>query len=30
MDEKALFLKIWEKEGPTTRKVLSRIPEGSD
>jgi uncharacterized damage-inducible protein DinB len=30
MDEKALFLKFWEKEGSTTRKVLSRIPEGSD
>src|ERR687889_2522774 len=30
MDQKALFLKFWEKEGPTTRKVLDRIPEGSD
>jgi uncharacterized damage-inducible protein DinB len=30
MDEKALFLKFWEKEGAATRKVLSRIPEGSD
>lgn len=30
MDEKALFLKFWEKEGPATRKVLSRIPDGSD
>jgi uncharacterized damage-inducible protein DinB len=29
MDEKALFLKFWEKEAPATRKVLSRIPEGS-
>jgi uncharacterized damage-inducible protein DinB len=29
MTEGALFLKFWEKEGPTTRKVLSRIPEGS-
>ena len=28
MDEKALFLKFWEKEAPTTRKVISRIPEG--
>ncbi len=28
MDEKALFLKFYEKEGPATRKVLSRIPEG--
>ena len=30
MDQKALFLKFWEKEAPATRKVLSRIPEGSD
>lgn len=30
MDQKALFMKYWEKEAPTTRKVLSRIPEGSD
>ena len=30
MDEKALFLKFWEKEAPATRKVLSRIPEGSE
>ncbi|MBI2832901.1 MAG: hypothetical protein HYX76_00565 [Acidobacteria bacterium] len=30
MDEKALFLKFWEKEAPATRKVVSRIPEGSD
>ncbi len=29
MDQKALFMKFWEKEAPTTRKVLSRIPEGS-
>ena len=29
MDEKALFLKFWNAEAPTTRKVLSRIPEGS-
>ena len=29
MDEKALFLKIWQQEAPTTRKVLGRIPEGS-
>jgi uncharacterized damage-inducible protein DinB len=27
MDEKALFLKIWEREAPATRKVISRIPE---
>ena len=30
MDEKALLLKFWEKEGAATGKVLSRIPEGSD
>ena len=30
MDEKALFTKFWEHETETTRKVLSRIPEGSD
>lgn len=29
MDEKSLFLKFWGSEAPTTRKVLSRIPEGS-
>jgi uncharacterized damage-inducible protein DinB len=28
VDEKALFLKFWEKEAPATRKVISRIPEG--
>jgi len=28
MDEKALFLKFWEKEALATRKVISRIPEG--
>jgi len=27
MDEKALFLKIWKKEGPTTKKVISRVPQ---
>jgi len=27
MDEKALFLKFWEKEAPATRKVISRIPQ---
>ena len=27
MDEKALFLKFWEKEAPATRKVLARIPQ---
>jgi uncharacterized damage-inducible protein DinB len=30
MDEKSLFTKFWTKEAETTRKVLSRIPEGSD
>lgn len=30
MDQKGMFLKFWEKEAPATRKVLSRIPEGSD
>ena len=30
MSEGELFLKFWEKEGAATRKVLSRIPEGSD
>jgi uncharacterized damage-inducible protein DinB len=29
MDERALFTKFWEDEARTTRKVLSRIPEGS-
>ncbi|MGH8072231.1 MAG: DinB family protein [Candidatus Entotheonellia bacterium] len=27
MDEKALFLRFWQKEAPATRKVISRIPE---
>ena len=30
MDEKELFTKFWVKESGTTRKVLERIPEGSD
>ena len=30
MDEKALFLKFWDREATATRKVLSRIPEGSE
>lgn len=30
MDHKTHFLRFWEKEAPATRKVLSRIPEGSD
>ncbi|HEY6466915.1 MAG TPA: DinB family protein [Candidatus Acidoferrales bacterium] len=27
MDYKEFFIKHWEKEGPATRKVISRIPE---
>jgi uncharacterized damage-inducible protein DinB len=27
MDQKALFLKFWEKEAPATRKVIARIPQ---
>lgn len=27
MDEKALFMKFWEKEAAATRKVISRIPQ---
>jgi uncharacterized damage-inducible protein DinB len=30
MDEKSLFTKFWNDECQTTRKVLSRIPDGSD
>ena len=30
MDEKALFTQFWTDESKTTRKVLARIPEGSD
>jgi uncharacterized damage-inducible protein DinB len=30
MDEKALFMQFWNKEGAATRKVLSRIPENSN
>ncbi len=30
MDEKALFTRFWTNESKTTRKVLGRIPEGSD
>ena len=30
MDEKALVTKFWTNESRTTRKVLARIPEGSD
>ena len=30
MDAGELFLKTWEKEAAATRKVIERIPEGSD
>ena len=30
MDERALFLQFWDKEAPATRKVIERIPDGSD
>lgn len=30
MDFKEFFIRTWDKEGPATRKVISRIPEGSD
>jgi len=30
MDQKAMFLKFWEKEAPAMRSVISRIPERSD
>jgi uncharacterized damage-inducible protein DinB len=30
MDEKSLFTRFWTNESKTTRKVLARIPEGSD
>ena len=30
MDAGALFVKFWDKEAAATRKVLERIPEGSD
>jgi uncharacterized damage-inducible protein DinB len=30
MDDRALFLQFWDKEAGATRKVISRIPEGSD
>ncbi len=29
-NERDLFLSFWDKEAAATRKVLSRIPEGSD
>jgi uncharacterized damage-inducible protein DinB len=30
MDEQSLFTKFWTDESKTTRKVLAKIPEGSD
>jgi uncharacterized damage-inducible protein DinB len=30
VDEKSLFTEFWTNESKTTRKVLARIPEGSD
>ena len=30
MDEKGLFTKFWSNKSKTTRKVLARIPQGSD
>ena len=30
MDERTLFTGFWTSESKTTRKVLARIPEGSD
>lgn len=30
MDDRALFSEFWTKESDTTRRVLARIPEGSD
>jgi uncharacterized damage-inducible protein DinB len=30
VEEKALFTKFWTDEAKTTRRVLARIPEGSD
>jgi len=30
MDEQSLFAGFWTNESTTTRKVLARIPEGSD
>ena len=27
MDQKALFLKFWDKEAAATRKVIERIPQ---
>lgn len=30
MNEKSLFTTFWTNESKTTRKVLAKIPEGSD
>ena len=30
MNEKELFMKFWVNEAATTRKVMGKIPEGSD
>ena len=30
MDERSLLTQFWENEVKTTRKVIARIPEGSD
>jgi uncharacterized damage-inducible protein DinB len=30
VDEKSLFTQFWTNESQTTRKVLARIPDGSD
>jgi uncharacterized damage-inducible protein DinB len=30
VDERALFTSFWENESKTTRKVIARIPDGSD
>jgi uncharacterized damage-inducible protein DinB len=30
MEDTARFLNVWKKEAAATRKVISRIPEGSD
>ncbi len=30
MDDKSLFTEFWTNESKTTRKVLERIPDGSD
>jgi uncharacterized damage-inducible protein DinB len=29
VDEKALFMKFWDREAPATRKVISRIPQAT-